>query len=275
MKTVLLLSIVLGGALGAKLLCCGTECCFSSQSESDAQANSTAAERAPFGAYFEARNASVYGGACHYNGELTTQGQSAVLAWRLEGGAHDGVSLGGVEVAAAVTASDNLKTDAARRSVIYVDTDASEAQREAAVGWLRDAHGAALGDVLAVESVALELASDGEHFRAKIGAAFELCGSAMPDRECCKMPYNVWYEPIEKLEGRLVAATSHFAWRETRLAANFERSGHNDAFIGRFGESTVAADGSCCASTPPSRVKACAATNASTNAATNSSMAQP
>lgn len=248
MKLLLVLSLSVAAALGAKLLCCGAGCGLGAETSD--------AERAPFGAYVEARNAAVYGGACHYNGELTTQGQSAVLAWRIEGGGHDGVELAGVEIAVAVTAGDNLKSDATRRSVIYVDSEASRTQRDAAVGWVRAAHGAKLGEVLAVEAAPLELASDGEHFRAKIGAALELCGSAMPDRECCKMPYNVWYEPFEKLEGRLVAATSHFAWRETRLASNFERSGHNDAFLGRFGASS---DSACCARPTAARARACAA----------------
>jgi len=239
MKTLLVLGLALSGAVGAKFLCNGTQCCLSSEPG--------VADVAPFGAYVEARNASVFGGACHYNGELTTQGQTAVLAWRLDGGVYRGVTLSGVEIAAAIGADENLKSDAARECVIYVDAQAQPAQREAAVSWLRETHGAKLGEVLAVETVALDVASDGEHFRAKVGEAFEVCGSAMPDRECCKMPYNVWYEPFETLQGRLVAATSHFAFREGRLASRFERSGHNDAFLGTFGASAGSDFGSCCA----------------------------
>jgi hypothetical protein len=214
MKTLLVLGLALSGAVGAKFLCCGSQCFLSPEPG--------VADVAPFGAYVEARNASVFGGACHYNGE-------------------------GVEIAAAVGADENLTSDAAREAVIYVDAQAQPAQREAAVRWLRETHGAKLGEVLAVETVALEVASDGEHFRAKVGDAFEVCGSAMPDRECCKMPYNVWYEPFEALDGRLVAATSHFAFREARLGASFERSGHNDAFLGAFGPRAESAFGGCCA----------------------------
>jgi hypothetical protein len=239
MKTLLVLGLALSGAVGAKFLCCGSQCFLSPEPG--------VADVAPFGAYVEARNASVFGGACHYNGELTTQGQTAVLAWRLDGGVYHGVTLAGVEIAAAVGADENLKSDAAREAVIYVDAQAQPAQREAAVRWLRETHGAKLGEVLAVETVALEVASDGEHFRAKVGDAFEVCGSAMPDRECCKMPYNVWYEPFEALDGRLVAATSHFAFREARLGASFERSGHNDAFLGAVGPRAESAFGGCCA----------------------------
>ena len=35
------------------------------------------------GDYVEARTASVFAGACHYNGELTTTGREAELAWHV------------------------------------------------------------------------------------------------------------------------------------------------------------------------------------------------
>ena len=34
------------------------------------------------GDYVEARTASVFAGACHYNGELVTTGRDAIMAWR-------------------------------------------------------------------------------------------------------------------------------------------------------------------------------------------------
>ena len=33
------------------------------------------------GDYVEARTASVFAGACHYNGELVTTGRDAIMAW--------------------------------------------------------------------------------------------------------------------------------------------------------------------------------------------------
>ncbi|MCA1632087.1 MAG: hypothetical protein LC774_17540, partial [Acidobacteria bacterium] len=48
------------------------------------------------GVYVEARTASVFAGACHYNGELTTAGREAVLAWSVKEGSWGGVNLAGV-----------------------------------------------------------------------------------------------------------------------------------------------------------------------------------
>ena len=48
------------------------------------------------GEYVEVRTASVFAGACHYNGELTTAGRDALMAWNVKSGAWRGVDLAGV-----------------------------------------------------------------------------------------------------------------------------------------------------------------------------------
>src|SRR5438270_10141560 len=69
------------------------------------------------GDYVEARTASVFAGACHYNGELTTTGRDAMLAWSVSEGSWDGVKLAGVRAVAVVSSDANLAdTHAARRS---------------------------------------------------------------------------------------------------------------------------------------------------------------
>src|SRR5215216_7526373 len=82
--------------------------------------------------YVEARTASVFAGACHYNGELTTAGREAVLAWSVKEGSWDGVPLAGVRAVAVVGSEANLSdTAAARRSELIVDSSASAAQAAA------------------------------------------------------------------------------------------------------------------------------------------------
>jgi len=38
------------------------------------------------GDYVEVRTASVFAGACHYNGEVTTTGRDALMAWNVTSG---------------------------------------------------------------------------------------------------------------------------------------------------------------------------------------------
>jgi hypothetical protein len=188
------------------------------------------------GSYVEARTVSVFAGACHYGGERMTAGQEALLVWRIDSGTFHGVDLAGQSVAAAIVDEDNL-TDAPRerRAVVYVPESATPAQRTALVAWAdRSAHGA-LGTVLAVKPVQLSVAIGPETFSASASDVFDLRGSSLPDHACCKMPYQVWYEPFIALDGRLVGHDDEFRFREHDLARAWSRPGENAAFFGRFG----------------------------------------
>ena len=47
------------------------------------------------GDYVEVRTASVFAGACHYNGEVITTGRDALMAWNVTSGNWQGVDLTG------------------------------------------------------------------------------------------------------------------------------------------------------------------------------------
>jgi hypothetical protein len=100
---------------------------------------------------------------------------------------------------------------------------------------VRSNHADALGQVVGVESTDVQVESDGERYHVRAGDVIALDGTAMPDRACCKMPFNVWYEPAEKLDHRLVGCSAKFDCREPRLGVSWSREGANDAFLGRFG----------------------------------------
>src|SRR5205809_7746287 len=81
------------------------------------------------GDYVEVRTASVFAGACHYNGEVTTTGRDALMAWNVTAGKWNGVDLTGVRAVAIVTSEVNLSdNDASRRSEIIIDRNASHSQ---------------------------------------------------------------------------------------------------------------------------------------------------
>jgi hypothetical protein len=208
------------------------------------------------GRYVEARSASVYAGACHYGAEYTTQGREAVLAWRLDGGSFEGGALDGVEVVAAVRADANLaEPGVARTSVIYLDEDLAPERRAVALSWLQREHAAALGKVELVRTAPVEVACDGDAYRVQAGAWVRLEGRAMPDRACCSMPSNVWYDPLVAVDGRLVGESALFALDEPTLAAKFERRAENDAFLGSLAAAEpacapAAARPECCSAKP-------------------------
>src|SRR5713226_3280532 len=81
------------------------------------------------GDYVEVRTASVFAGACHYNGEVTTTGRDALMAWDVTSGKWNEVDLAGVRAVAIVSADANLSDNsAARRSEIIINREASHTQ---------------------------------------------------------------------------------------------------------------------------------------------------
>src|SRR4029434_3240044 len=84
--------------------------------------NNSRAETDPVkGDYVEVRTASVFAGACHYNGELTTSGREALMAWNVKSGQWHGVDLAGVRVLAIVSSAENLSQEnSARQAEILI-----------------------------------------------------------------------------------------------------------------------------------------------------------
>src|SRR6185295_20030709 len=60
------------------------------------------------GKYVEARTAEVFTGGCIMGSEAETVGKQAVLAWKVDHGSFNGISLDGLSVVAAVSGDRNL-----------------------------------------------------------------------------------------------------------------------------------------------------------------------
>lgn len=190
---------------------------------------------APRGVYIEARTASVFAGACHYNSELVTSGGEALLAWRFDGGEAQGKALAGTRVVALVAADRNLALEGARaQSVLYVDGPDAGA-RAAAVALVRARHGAQLGRVRALERAELCIEREGEDYAVAVAGIARLEGRLLPDRACCTMPLARWYPTLSQTEESIVGRSERFEHAGSRwLEQRWSRSGHNDAQVGSF-----------------------------------------
>lgn len=186
------------------------------------------------GDYVEARTASVFAGACHYNGERVTEGRSAVLAWRISGGAFNGVDLAGVKLVAAVSSEDNLaETAAARQSEFIVDA-ATDQQSAAAVAWVKARLGDRLGSVAAVRRGAIAFKHEADAFTVSAPGFAAMSVKAMPDAACCSQPHLVWYQPLMPIDGRRVGYTESASYAGP-IGQTWARSDENSAFYGTFG----------------------------------------
>src|SRR5262249_57112482 len=87
------------------------------------------------GQYVEARTAEIFTGGCIMGSEAETMGKQAVLAWKVDHGTVNGVSIDGLSVVAALSGDKNLGLHeiggewALVKSALYVDERANPAQR--------------------------------------------------------------------------------------------------------------------------------------------------
>jgi hypothetical protein len=185
------------------------------------------------GDYVEVRTASVFAGACHYNGEVTTDGREAMMAWNVTSGKWQGVDLTGVKVMAIVSSDVNLgEKNAARQSEIVIDSP-SRAQSLAMLNAIREKYAASLGKIVKVREASISFVKEGKTYAVAADDA-TINVEAMPNDLCCKMPNLVWYTPMVGLENRKVGYTTSAKYSGNTVSEQWNRSGENSAFYGSF-----------------------------------------
>jgi hypothetical protein len=185
------------------------------------------------GDYVEVRTASVFAGACHYNGEVVTTGREAMMAWNVTSGNWEGVDLTGVRVMAIVSSDANLgDKNAARHSEVVIDSP-SRSQSLAILNAIKDKYAASLGNIVKVRNAPIKFVREGKTYAVAADDA-TIDVEAMPNDLCCKMPNLVWYTPLVGLENRKVGYTTNAVYSGNTVGEQWSRAGENSAFYGSF-----------------------------------------
>ncbi len=187
------------------------------------------------GEYIEARSASVYTGACHFGAEFVDGGKEATLVWHIQHGTWNDVSLDGLTVVAIVTAKKNLAIDTeTRKSVLYVDTDTTAAQRIALRNMLATQQAEVLGDIVAMQGAPLSFAKEGTRFDVTVGEVLALSANRYPCAACTQ-PHQIWYQPLAPVQNAIVGKSEVYRYQDTHLAVTWHQgSAVNNVFVGDF-----------------------------------------
>ena len=195
------------------------------------------------GEYLETRSADVYTGQCFANGEVNLVGNEAILAWHVQSGSWDGVSLEGLSIAAAVRANGTLgdpyENPYPANAVLLVDDQASPQQRAALASFAQHMGGELLKNVAQVIPVQMELVVNAEHhgaamFRAgefatvqtrSIGENDHLCGNEVS-----------YYPPLTELTHSMPAVALTDAYSGPGLGVSWNLHGKRSAFVGAFAQ---------------------------------------
>jgi len=194
------------------------------------------------GQYIEARTADVYTGPCFANSEVNLTGHEAVLAWHIEKGAWQKVSLDGLSVVAVVRASatlgDRYANPLPAKAVLIVDAGANDAQRKALVDFARAQTGALLANIVAVESSPIRFAVDAQrHGFATLEAAnlARISTRAVTDTDEICHNEEIYYPPLAAhLTHAMPAVTTESAYHGNHLGVSWTESGRRGSFVANF-----------------------------------------
>ena len=195
------------------------------------------------GEYLEARTCDVYTGPCFANAETDLAGKEAVMAWRVEQGSWNGVTLSGLTVAVVANSEKTMgdtgvfKLEAGKiRSVILVDEKATKAQRDALVAFAKDAAKDFTANVVRVDAVAMRLENDHLEgkgtFRAGEIAKIETRGLKKGDCVCSNE--EIAYQPLTKVSDFSPAFSSTLSFTGKGLDNTWTTHGQRSAFLATF-----------------------------------------
>ncbi len=186
------------------------------------------------GDYVEVRTASVFAGACHFNGEVVTTGRDALMAWNVTSGSWNGINLNGVRAIAIVNSEENLaNAQATRHTELILDQSANHDQKVAMLDALKSRYAATLGEIVSVRSAPITFKHEGKTYDvSSANAAINV--EAMPNDLCCRMPNLVWYDPLVPLNQRKVGYTIKALYAGHTTGDPWQRADENSAFYGSF-----------------------------------------
>lgn len=220
-----------------RTLVCGLTVCGSLLGMSSASAAQISGE------YIESRTCDVYTGPCFANGEVGLAGREAVMAWKVDEGQWNGVSLDGLSAALILKASDTLGTNASFpmkpypiKSVILVDERADESQQAALVKFVRESAGDLVGSVVSVQAVAITLKND--HLSGKgtlaAGDLARIETRAVAKGDCVCTNESVFYPPLTKVENSQPAYSLKTSFDGEGLNTKWTTLNSRSAFLATF-----------------------------------------
>ena len=202
----------------------------------------TPGNAAPTGDYLEARSADVYTGPCFANSEVGLTGKEAILAWKIQDGDWQGVSLSGLSVVAVVKANatlgDPYHTPDPAQSVLIVDSRATGEQRAALIAFAASMAGSLLNHVVRVETAPIQMTVGHGELH---GAATLIAGNyaRIETRSLCQGDHlcgneTVYYPPLVALSHSMPAFTLDSSYSGQGLGEVWKNVDKRSAFVGIF-----------------------------------------
>jgi hypothetical protein len=194
------------------------------------------------GTYLESRNAEVYASHCFANSEIGLRGNLAVMAWKIEEGAWNGVSLDDLGVVAVVKANatlgDPFNNPLLAKAALIVDERASAEQREALAAFAKHMGGGLLDNVVRTDAAPISVQFDGGiHARKATLTAGDLVSlKTRPIQQTDSLCHldDVYYNPLVKLDHAMAAFALESHYSGNALDVTFSSHNRSSAYLRAF-----------------------------------------
>jgi hypothetical protein len=195
------------------------------------------------GQYLEARTCDVYTGPCFANGEMGMAGKEALMAWKVEEGGWNDVSLEGLSVALVLKADDTIGEDGVFpmqakdiRSVILIDEKASQVQQDALVAFVKQSVPKFTVAVQKIERTPISFEND--HYtvegKFKAGDVAEIQTRKLGDNDCICTNEMVFYQPLAEVRAATPAFSVTQSYTGDSLNSKWQLEGSRSAFLAVF-----------------------------------------
>lgn len=193
------------------------------------------------GFYLESRTCQVYTGPCFANAEVGLSGRNAIMAWSIEEGDQEGISLKGLSVVMLLDASQTLGfrgIDGPRhlKSVILVDERADQHQRQALVKFAKKHAGRAGQYVVRIDTAPINMSLDKDALRGSLQAGKNLkltTRKARPD-DCICSNESAYYPPLVKLKTFVPGVTMEGYYKGRGLGSRWSTPGDRSSYMATF-----------------------------------------
>ena len=190
------------------------------------------------GVYVEARTAEVFTGGCLMSSEAETTGRQAVLAWRVDRGSLNGVSLDGLTIIAAVVGDKNLGihelggATPVSRTALFVDERASATQRTALLGMAKKLSGDLMGTIVSVQSVPIQFADQGHEIAVTAPKIALNVGKHAEHNAGCGA--EQWFHPLASVTDATIGMTNENSFSGSELGSKWSDPDKASSFFGKF-----------------------------------------
>lgn len=196
------------------------------------------------GQYIETRSADVYVGQCFANGEVNLAGSEAIVAWHVQEGQWDGVSLAGLTVVGAIKAQATLGDPYGKpypaKSVLIVDRQATPQQRQALINFAQEMGGPLLSHVVRVVDAPIDMeilergAEHSARARLQAGDFVTVETRAIGDKDHLCGNEDTFYQPLTATTHAMPAVAMTDEYRGTDLNIVWTLHNKRSAFVGTF-----------------------------------------